>query len=97
MVKRIAASAFLGLLAVFASSCSKDCDCERKKESVRDVWRQTTTSSMNIQKVNFGTTPDGQAVELYILSNGRGGIAKVCTYGATLTELYMPDKKQPHR
>lgn len=92
MVKRIAASAFLGLLAVFASSCSKDCDCERKKESVRDVWRQTTTSSMNIQKVNFGTTPDGQAVELYILSNGRGGIAKVCTYGATLTELYMPDK-----
>ncbi|HAV61555.1 MAG TPA: galactose-1-epimerase, partial [Verrucomicrobiales bacterium] len=40
----------------------------------------------------FGKTPDGQAVELYTLKNRHGLVAKVMTYGATLTSMTVPDK-----
>ncbi len=39
----------------------------------------------------FGQTKDGQAVEMFILTNRNGMVAKVITYGATLTELDVPD------
>lgn len=39
----------------------------------------------------FGTLPDGTKVEMLTLTNAHGAIAKVITYGATLTELWMPD------
>jgi aldose 1-epimerase len=41
----------------------------------------------------FGKTADGTPVELYTLKNDKGMSAKVITYGATLTELHVPDKK----
>jgi aldose 1-epimerase len=41
----------------------------------------------------FGKTADGTPVELYTLKNANGMTAKVITYGATLTELHVPDKK----
>ena len=40
----------------------------------------------------FGTLDDGQVVELYTLKNAKGATAKVITYGATLTELWVPDR-----
>jgi aldose 1-epimerase len=40
----------------------------------------------------FGTTKDGQAVELYTLKNNTGLVAKVMTRGATLVQLHVPDK-----
>ena len=46
----------------------------------------------NVEKTSFGKLPDGSEVELYTLSNGKGAVAKIITYGATLTELWMPDK-----
>jgi aldose 1-epimerase len=45
----------------------------------------------DIDKMDFGKTPDGQTVELYTLKNGKL-MAKVMTYGATLTELHAPDR-----
>ncbi len=47
---------------------------------------------MSIQKSDFGKTPDGTAVDLYTLSNANGVVAKITTYGATLTQLLAPDK-----
>jgi aldose 1-epimerase len=41
----------------------------------------------------FGKTADGTPVELYTLKSANGMTAKVITYGATLTELHVPDKK----
>ena len=45
-----------------------------------------------VQKMAFGKTDDGTAVELYVLTNNKGMTAKVMTYGAILTELDVPDK-----
>jgi len=46
-----------------------------------------------IEKMAFGKTADGTAVDLYVLSNAKGMKAKVITFGAILTELYVPDRK----
>jgi len=45
-----------------------------------------------ITKSNFGKLPDGTAVEQYTLTGSRGAFCKIITYGATVTELHVPDK-----
>lgn len=45
-----------------------------------------------IDKADFGTTAEGEAVEIYTLSNRNGLRARITTYGATLTELHVPDR-----
>ena len=44
-----------------------------------------------VAKAPFGQTKEGVAVELYTLTNHQGMVAKIMTYGATLTELHTPD------
>ena len=41
--------------------------------------------------MDFGKTPDGTAVEIYTLTNGKV-TAKVMTYGAILVDLVVPDR-----
>ena len=50
------------------------------------------TAKAKIEQRDWGKTPDGTGVKLYTLSNGKGAIAKVMTYGAILTELLVPDR-----
>jgi len=50
------------------------------------------SSMANIQKTDFGKTQDGKPVEMYTLHNGHGAVAKIITWGATLTELHVPDR-----
>jgi aldose 1-epimerase len=45
-----------------------------------------------VQKMAFGKTPDGKAVNMYVLTNTNGMKARIITYGATLTELDVPDR-----
>jgi aldose 1-epimerase len=52
----------------------------------------TEGKSMSIQKSEYGKTQDGQTVELYTLTNNKGMVAKVMTYGAIITELEVPDR-----
>jgi aldose 1-epimerase len=40
----------------------------------------------------FGSLNDGSTVEMLTLKNAKGATAKVITYGATLTELWIPDR-----
>jgi aldose 1-epimerase len=40
----------------------------------------------------FGHLPDGAAVDLFTLTNTRGSVCKVITYGAAITELHVPDR-----
>ena len=39
----------------------------------------------------FGSTKDGQAVEIYTLTNAKGVEARIMTYGAVLVSLKVPD------
>ena len=45
-----------------------------------------------VEVTKFGSMADGTAIEQYTLKNAKGAIAKVITYGATLTELWVPDR-----
>jgi aldose 1-epimerase len=45
-----------------------------------------------VSKAAFGKTKDGTPVEIYTLTNRHGMTARVMTYGATLTELIVPDR-----
>lgn len=46
----------------------------------------------SIQRKPFGVTFDGNSVDQYILTQAGGGSARLITYGATLTHLFVPDK-----
>ncbi len=46
----------------------------------------------SVERMDFGKTPDGTPVELYVLSNGRIQ-AKITTYGGIITELHVPDRQ----
>jgi aldose 1-epimerase len=46
----------------------------------------------SVAKAAFGVLPNGLAVESYTLTNEKGAVAKIMTYGATLTELHVPDR-----
>jgi aldose 1-epimerase len=48
--------------------------------------------SSTVTRSSFGKLPDGTAVELYTLSNGKGMQAKIMNYGATVVSLTAPDK-----
>src|ERR1700746_1751208 len=45
-----------------------------------------------VKKIPFGKLPNGTEIQQFTLRNTKGAVAKVITYGATLTELWMPDK-----
>ncbi len=46
----------------------------------------------SVKRTSFGKTPDGRQVYLYTLTNRNGLVAKITTYGATLTEMHVPDR-----
>jgi aldose 1-epimerase len=45
-----------------------------------------------VEKIDFGKTRDGAPIDQYVLRNPNGMVAKVITYGATLTDLLVPDR-----
>ena len=50
------------------------------------------TPMTRLESATFGQTADGQTVQLFTLRNANGIVAKVMSYGATLTELDVPDR-----
>jgi aldose 1-epimerase len=49
-------------------------------------------ASPTVETSAFGSTPDGTAVDLFTLSNGRGAAARIASYGATVVSLQVPDR-----
>ena len=45
-----------------------------------------------VDKEPFGTTTEGTAVDLYTLKNSQGMVARIATYGGTVTELHTADR-----
>jgi aldose 1-epimerase len=58
----------------------------------RGVAEPSTAREPSIEVSPFGKTKQGEAVELYQLSNANGITAKVITYGAIIYSLEVPDK-----
>jgi len=50
------------------------------------------TMQSGIAKADWGKTADGQAVELYTLTNDKGNSVKVTTYGGIVTQINVPDR-----
>ena len=46
-----------------------------------------------LEKSSFGRMPPGQEVEQFILRNTNGMIVKLISYGATITQVLIPDQK----
>jgi aldose 1-epimerase len=47
----------------------------------------------SIVREPFGTAPGGIAVDRYTLDNGKGMVVKILTYGGTVQELWVPDRR----
>ena len=45
-----------------------------------------------VDKAKYGVTQEGTVIDVYTLTNSNGMVAKVITFGATLTELHVPDR-----
>jgi aldose 1-epimerase len=58
------------------------------------VLKEQTVARLKpaVEKSLFGRLPDGTVVESYLLRNGRGSAARLSSYGASLTELWVPDR-----
>jgi len=61
---------------------------------VWSVWGENMSvkGSASVTKQSFGQTPDGQAVDLYTLTNANGMEARIMTYGGILVSLKVPDR-----
>src|ERR1051325_9634190 len=59
---------------------------------IRGSLAVDAASRGSLEKRDFGKTPEGTPVALYVLKNGQA-TAKVITYGAILTELDVPDRQ----
>ena len=83
--RRIGWVVLLACVVAAAPGCRKD-----KSESADK--RSGDAGSAGVERADFGTTKNGKTVEVYTLTNKHGLVAKVMTWGATLTELHVPDK-----
>jgi len=66
--------------------------CKKETATKEEAEQMETKAKMDVQKQGFGQLPDGQEVELYVLTNAAGIKARVMTYGATLVSLEVPDR-----
>ncbi len=71
-----------GLLAIVG--CASTCPCQDSP----DVKEGPVT----VRTSPFGNLADGTAITRYTLRNSHGMTARIITYGATLTELLVPDR-----
>jgi len=79
-------AAVVGLLAAFLQVlCSLGATAEPPVKGDGKV-------KANILKKDFGKTPDGTAVDMYVLTSAAGMQAKIITYGGIITELLVPDR-----
>ncbi len=58
------------------------------------LWAQPqkATNVAKAEKSVFGKLDDGTTVDVFTLTNAKGSVSKIIAYGATLTELWVPDR-----
>src|SRR6478609_1557880 len=53
--------------------------------------KEPATAKASATRVPYGKTKGGEAVDLFVLTTPAGVTAKIMTYGATVSELWVPD------
>jgi len=56
------------------------------------ITAKTPVSRASVDVTSFGTVDDGTEIQMYTLQNAPGASAKIITYGATLAQLWVPDR-----
>ncbi|HEX6559040.1 MAG TPA: aldose epimerase family protein [Longimicrobiales bacterium] len=75
-MKRIVVLVAAGLISASLSACQQ----------------KTSNQSASVQKMSFGTTADGRAIDSYTLRNAHGIEMRVTNYGGVITSLKTPDR-----
>ncbi|MFM7149037.1 MAG: aldose epimerase family protein, partial [Gemmataceae bacterium] len=55
--------------------------------------RGESEAKPGVSKMVYGKTSDGAAVEQYEMRNSKGMVVKLITYGAAISELWVPDRE----
>src|ERR1700682_3490620 len=63
-----------------------------QEKAAKNTKAAAVKSAGRVEKSEFGKLPDGTAIESYVLTNAKGMSVRVITYGATVTELHVPDR-----
>ena len=87
----------LGLGAAAAGALSSTADAGTQATSAAGAADKLTAmgehhGKLEIRKDPFGTTPDGQKVDVYTFTNGRMTISML-TWGATIQRVETPDRR----
>lgn len=64
--------------------------CKSKKAETTQTTDSVTVNK--IEKIFFGTLPDGRGVDQYTLKNAKGMEVKIMNYGGVITHLTAPDR-----
>lgn len=88
MIQRIALSVLVAVAMINLPACESTGDGLFSSGKTK----QKGSGPVSITKSAFGKTEAGKEVDAYLLTNANGLKAKVITYGATLTELWTPDR-----
>jgi aldose 1-epimerase len=79
----------LGLLLI---SCGEKTKTEEEIDQMAENNEMKEEPKMEILRQAFGLLPNGQSVDLYILTNTNNMSAQIINYGATLVSLSVPDR-----
>lgn len=77
------------LLSLIFIQCKNS---EKKTDHKESEMNSEPSSNTSIQKENYGTTADGEQIELFTITNSNGMEVKIITYGGRITSLKAPDK-----
>lgn len=83
-----------GILTLSACSQDTGSSSERQGESAVPETQKLQDDVMEsyISKTGFGTTTDGEEVELFTLKNRAGMVAEITNYGGIVVSLTAPDR-----
>lgn len=81
------------LILIFVCIATMLPSCKRETPIQEDMGRMEDKPKLDLQKQGFGQMPDGQNIDLYVLTNTSGIKAGIMTYGATLVSLEVPDRE----
>ncbi len=81
---------FVCLAAVLLIMAMMFCSCTKRGGDEKPP-PEPQRAELSVRKQDFGTTADGEAVELYTLTNSNGLKAKIMTYGGIVVSLEVPD------